>query len=639
MAPLLRRMAQQSKLDLSVAYCTLRGAQAAHDPDFNTTVQWDIPLLEGYSWQEVPNQGSGAGSFWGLYHPGLWKLIRKGRFDAVLCYLSYLCAFFWISFSACRLSGTAFLFGTDASNLVPRSGSTSKMLLKSAFWPRLHSLADQVFVPSSATRDLMLSLGLPTDRITLTPYSVDNDWWMAQSKAVDRNAVRAGWRASPQTCVILFCAKLQPWKRPLDLLHAFTRTNLANALLVYAGEGTQRRELEREASRLGVKERVRFLGFLNQTQLPPVYTAADLMVLPSEYEPFAVVVNEASCCGCAVVASDRVGSVRDLIMPVDPGLVYPCGNVEALSALLVKLNGDREHLRRDEPLAMVIRSRRFRPLLPLMKSTFSRVLRGARSVDVTSTMMRDYFKMKYGVDCFALYKFLPELPIVNFHRSSEMLTVGHIGSLYHPDPFRDFIRACRSYAAAQNRFLKIVRIGTSQEIDKIASENLATFENHRELLEQDALPVLATCDFVYAMYPAGFQFQGFRRTSLPIKLSTYIQAQRPIFAHTPPDSGLAQLISQYGVGTVCSSNRESDIQRAVQATLDAKINRDNFETIRNDLMGPRSGKPSPIPALRNAHNKERLDFLFRDIDGTNDKRKSKISSLRYSVRPCASPVM
>jgi glycosyltransferase involved in cell wall biosynthesis len=345
MAPLLRRMAQHPQLDLSVAYCTMRGAQAAHDPEFNTTVQWDVPLLDGYSWQEVRNRGLSGDSPWSLFNPGLWKVIRKGQFDAVLCYLSYLCASFWIAFFASRLSRTAFVFGTDASSIMPRSGASWKLSVKKVLWPWLFSLADQVCVPSSATRDLMLSFGLPEGRITLTPYSVDNDWWIAQSRIVDRQAIRASWGADPETCVILFCAKLQPWKRPLDLLRAFANANLSNALLIFAGEGAQRRELQAEASRLSVSGRTRFLGFQNQSQLPAVYTASDLMVLPSEYEPFAVVVNEGSCCGCPVAGSDRVGAARDLIAPVDPRLVFPCGDVEALSMLLVQLRSDRERLR------------------------------------------------------------------------------------------------------------------------------------------------------------------------------------------------------------------------------------------------------------------------------------------------------
>lgn len=344
MSPIFRRMAQHPQLELHVAYGSLRGVQPVHDPDFNATVQWDVPLLNGYSWEELANRGPGADSFFGLWNPGLGKLISDGKFDAVLCYVSYLCASFWVSCFACRRSGTAFLFGTDASSIVPRSGAAWKIYLKKAFWPALFSLADQVIVPSTATRDLIRSLRIPEDRITLTPYSVDNDWWMAQSRDTNRLAVRAAWGASSETAVILFCAKLQPWKRPLDLLRAFARARLSGALLVYAGEGPQRDELEREAAALGVAQQVRFLGFVNQTQLPAIYTAADVMVLPSEYEPFAVVVNEASCCGTAVVASDRVGAARDLIAPVDPGLIYPCGNVPALAQLLNELLTSRGRL-------------------------------------------------------------------------------------------------------------------------------------------------------------------------------------------------------------------------------------------------------------------------------------------------------
>jgi glycosyltransferase involved in cell wall biosynthesis len=344
MSPLLRRMAQHPELDLHVAYCSLKGAHATHDPDFDTIVQWDIPLLEGYPWEETANWGSGDESFFGLCNPGLGKLIRCRKFDAVLCYLSYLSASFWISYLACRLSKTAFIFGTDASSVLPRTGGRWKLRLKDSFWPALFSLADQVIVPSNASRDLMLSLRIPAERITLTPYSVDNDWWVTQSQQVDRTAVRSSWGAIAETAVVLFCGKLQPWKRPLDLLHAFAQARVPHSLLVYAGEGVQRGAIEREAATLGVAQQIRLLGFVNQSQLPAVYAAANVMVMPSEYEPFAVVVNEASCCGTPVVASDRVGAARDLIAPVSPSLIYPCGNVTALAHLLSQLLADPERL-------------------------------------------------------------------------------------------------------------------------------------------------------------------------------------------------------------------------------------------------------------------------------------------------------
>ncbi len=345
MAPLLRRMAQHPQLELKVAYCTLRGAKPTHDPEFNVTVQWDVPLLEGYDWVEVPNRGSGSESFFGLHNPGLWKLIREGHFDAVLSYTGYPHSSFWISYAASKLSHAAFLFGTDATTLLPMVGPQWKKHIKRVAWPFLYRLASQVIVPSSGTRDLMLSLGIREERITLTPYSVDNDWWLARSQEIDREAVRAAWGIAPETAVILFCAKLQPWKRPQDLLEAFAQSVLERAVLIFAGEGPLRSNMVTKAQALGIADRVRFLGFVNQTQLPALYTGADLLVLPSSYEAFGVVVNEAYLCACPVVASDQVGATRDLIAPVNPALIYPCGDVGALANILRDLLADRQRLR------------------------------------------------------------------------------------------------------------------------------------------------------------------------------------------------------------------------------------------------------------------------------------------------------
>src|SRR5438093_9831982 len=344
-APLFRRMAKQSSLDLHVAYCTLRGAEAGHDPEFGASIQWDVPLLDGYSWSHVLNRGSGAESFFGLFNPGLWRLIRGGNYDAVVSYVGYVRASFWVALAAAKLSNAAFIFGTDAVSLTPRDGPAWKSKVKRFLWPRLFRLADQVIAPSSGTRDLMLTLNIPPDHVTLIPYVVDNDWWIQKSAQVDRTAVRSGWGAAPNTLVILFCAKLQPWKRPLDLLRAFAKANLSSGVLVFAGEGALRPQLESEAANLGVASRVRFLGFVNQSQLPAVYTAADLLVLPSEFEPFGLVVNEAMCCACPVIASDRAGASRDLVAPVCPDFVFRCGDVDALAQLIKKATADAARLK------------------------------------------------------------------------------------------------------------------------------------------------------------------------------------------------------------------------------------------------------------------------------------------------------
>ncbi len=344
MAPIFRRMAKHPRLDLQVAYCSLRGAEEGHDPEFGRQVKWDVPLLDGYAWTHVPNKSSGAESFWGLNNPGLKRIIGEGKFDAVLCYTGYMRASFWIARKAAKRAGTAFLFGADATTLEPRDGRAWKKWIKQIIWPILFGLADQVVVPSSGTHDLMRSLGIPEERITLTPYSVDNDWWMAQAAGVDRSAERAKLGLREEERVVLFCAKLQPWKRPMDLLQAFAKAHVANAKLIFAGEGPQRGDLEAETIRLGIADCVKFLGFINQLSLPIIYKIVDLMVLPSSYEPFAVVVNEAMCCGCPVMASDKVGAARDLVQPVAPDFVFPAGNVDALAEKLAAALQNRERL-------------------------------------------------------------------------------------------------------------------------------------------------------------------------------------------------------------------------------------------------------------------------------------------------------
>lgn len=345
-SPSFREMARHPRLDIQVAYLNLKKSQGAIDEDFGVEVKWDVPLFEGYPWTDVPNRARrpSLDKFFGLVNPALWTMIREGNYDAVVIYTGYRCASFWFAMFASKLSGTPIFFGADATGLQPRLGGAWKARVKHWLWPFIFGLADQVIVPSTGTLQMMRSLGIPAERISLTPYVVDNDWWKAQAAQVDRLQVRAAWQIPPAAPVILFCAKLQPWKRPLDLLRAFARSGAANAFLVFAGEGPLKPDLQREAETLGVAARARFLGFMNQTQLPAIYCASDLFVLPSEYDAFGVVVNESMLCGCAVAVSDHVGAGLDLVHK-ENGFVFPTGDVDALAALIREASADPEKLR------------------------------------------------------------------------------------------------------------------------------------------------------------------------------------------------------------------------------------------------------------------------------------------------------
>ena len=341
-SPLFRRMAQDPRLDLQIAYCTLQGTTPSIDPEFGVEVAWDTPVLDGYPWVHLPNYSPfpGLGRFFGLLNPSVWKVIRNGHFDSVIL-PGYFYGTAWIALAAAKWTGIPVFFLTDSHGLRSwKAQSSWKLRFKKWLVKRIFSLASAVMVSSSGGVEYLKSLGFPRDHIFLIPSAVDNEWWTERASNADRGAVRASWKIPAEASVTLFCAKLQVWKGPMDLLESFARANVPDSYLVFAGDGPERSNLERRAGELCVAARTRFLGFVNQSQLPSTYCAADLFVLPSLYEPFGLVVNEAMLCGLPVAVSDRVGAKFDLVRPGENGYVFPAGNVDALTEILRQILPD-----------------------------------------------------------------------------------------------------------------------------------------------------------------------------------------------------------------------------------------------------------------------------------------------------------
>ncbi|HSH62277.1 MAG TPA: glycosyltransferase family 4 protein [Acidimicrobiales bacterium] len=184
--------------------------------------------------------------------------------------------------------------------------------------------------------------GAAEQRIVEAPYCVDNDYFARFSLGM---AVRDGLLRSvgldPGKPTILFAAKLIPRKRPLDVVEAH-RLMERRANLVVVGDGALRGVLSQS---VGDHPSERLLGFKNQSELGRWYAAADIFVLPSEFERWGLAVNEAMAAGAVPVVSDVVGCAPDLVEP-GGGRTFPVGDVSRLAQVLDELTADEALLAR-----------------------------------------------------------------------------------------------------------------------------------------------------------------------------------------------------------------------------------------------------------------------------------------------------
>lgn len=331
-APLFRRLAADPRIDLTVLYAMLPDA-AQQGAGFGVSFAWDVPLLDGYRYEVMENRAArpSATTFSGCDTPGLFRRLQKERPDAVLVngWVAKTCLqALW----ACRRLGIPCLVRGEANRLRPR-----------AAWKEiLHGVLLRQYTAflaiGSANRDFYRHHHCREDRIFWSPYAVDNEYFAGQAaRRADRRAeIRTAFGIPHGACVFLFVGKLEPKKHPGDLLAAVSllpdELRTRSHVLV-AGDGELRNACETLARDRNLA--VTFAGFLNQTQLPDAYAAADVLVLPSDAgETWGLVVNEAMASGLPAVVSRLAGCQADLIVEGQTGYSFAAGDVSGLAQVL-----------------------------------------------------------------------------------------------------------------------------------------------------------------------------------------------------------------------------------------------------------------------------------------------------------------
>jgi glycosyltransferase involved in cell wall biosynthesis len=342
-APLLRRIAQESDIDLTVLFASDFSVQQYVDKGFGVDVKWDVPLLDGYRHEFLP-------SIWDKRKTGPTAQLNYGIFSRlrgskeadgfdVLWVHGYSTLNTLQAMAIAKALGIPVLLRAESRLGKKRSGPL-KQVTKSLFFSGLKQLVDAVLPIGSANAAYWRHVLGEEFPQFLMPYAVDNDYFQSRGHeaASRREYLRRELGLDPSRPVILFASKLQKRKRCEDLLEAYL--NLRSEIedepvpyLVIVGDGVERAVLERRAKESGVSG-VRFCGFRNQSELPRFFDLATVFVLPSQDEPWGLIVNEAMNSGRAVILSDDVGCQPDLVTDSVEGCVFPVGDVEALTHAL-----------------------------------------------------------------------------------------------------------------------------------------------------------------------------------------------------------------------------------------------------------------------------------------------------------------
>ena len=214
--------------------------------------------------------------------------------------------------------------GTDLT-LVPDDAKARVQIL----WAAQEAVA-MVTVCEDLRRRL-IALGAPAERTLVLRNGVD----LALFCPRDRTRARAvlGIEGFTLLCV----GSLIPRKGHDLVLEALAQ--LHDCRLLIAGDGPRRAELEALAKRLGVQDRVRFLGETPHADLPDLYAAADVLLLPSSREGWANVLLEAMACGTTVVATD-VNGTGEVVRSHAAGLLMAERTPQCLIETLGRLRAD-----------------------------------------------------------------------------------------------------------------------------------------------------------------------------------------------------------------------------------------------------------------------------------------------------------
>ncbi len=325
-------------LNLRVFYSGGKQLVNQFDHGFKKQITWDISLLDGYAHEFLTNSATEPGShhFKGIINPNGISQIDLFEPDVILVYgWSYQSHLKLIRHYKGKIP---VYFRGDSTLLDQRIGF--KNILKNLFLKFVYKNVDAAFYVGSANKAYYKNYGLKENQLVFAPHAIDNERFSAYKS--ETISIREKIGITSNEVLVLFAGKLEPKKNPTLLLQAFIELNLTNVHLLFVGNGILENALKTEAVR---ENKVHFMDFQNQSQMPLIYQACDLFCLPSQGpgETWGLAVNEAMASGRAILVADKVGCAIDLVSGQN-GAIFKSNNMKDLKQKLIDLTADKSSL-------------------------------------------------------------------------------------------------------------------------------------------------------------------------------------------------------------------------------------------------------------------------------------------------------
>src|SRR5712664_1034188 len=334
-APLYRFLSRQPDTAIHAVYLRDTHVRESYDPDFAAVFRWATNLLGGRHiiiLQDSTQQRrfSFRRSLFATF-AAVRQAVRTVSSPRGVLLHSYVTPEGLGGLLAAKASRLPAMLMSESELLRPRS--LSKRTLRNLILPPVLKLYDALLCIGTHNRSFYQHYGVREERLFFTPYCVDNVGFLVgfDQHLAARDATRTELGAGPTDRVLLFAGKLIERKRPLDIIRAVATLEPAlRPVVVFMGSGQLASNIREIATTLGVGKYA-ITGFKNADEIGRYYAAADAFVLPSDFETWGLVVNEAMVHALPTIVSDRCGCAIDLVQDGRTGYRFPAGDTVALA--------------------------------------------------------------------------------------------------------------------------------------------------------------------------------------------------------------------------------------------------------------------------------------------------------------------